>query len=409
MTEMNLGSFKIMKNLHYILFLFLSFSLIFTQTSQRDYNDELRYQNDAINAMKKEMKALRSKIGKANTNEVTTVKRITNLDEEIALVSKLIQSLSNEEQKTRNRVQVLEKDIKSKEEKLELLRLRYEQRIVNTYRKGRLSQLEQVLSSTSWRQAVYRTQYLKIISEIEQEMTKQIETLLVQISKQKLELETVLWQNTALKREKKSQMSSLRKMKIKREKQLTQIRQDKSALANYIQEKSAGIKQLEEILKKVLEDKARFEREERIRQQQEALQTKSFHALQGKLPWPAGGRIISKFGKQWNAKLKTTTENPGIDIKGKPGSAIRTVMNGVVTTITYIRGYGTTIIIDHAGGFYTVYSHVTNIQTHVDSEVRGGDVIAYMGDSGSINGSKLHFEIWGKGQKLNPEKWLTKQ
>ena len=70
------------------------------------------------------------------------------------------------------------------------------------------------------------------------------------------------------------------------------------------------------IIKKVLEDKARFEREERIRKQQEALKTKSFHALQGQLPWPAGGRIISKFGKQWNPKLKTTTENPGIDIKG---------------------------------------------------------------------------------------------
>ena len=158
-----------------------------------------------------------------------------------------------------------------------------------------------------------------------------------------------------------------------------------------------------------MEDKARFEREERIRQQQETLQTKSFNTLRGQLPWPASGRVISKFGKQWNAKLKTTTDNPGIDIKGKPGSAIRSVLNGVVTTITYIRGYGTTVIIDHGGGFYTVYSHVTNIQTHVDSEVRSGDVIAYMGDSGSINGSKLHFEIWGKGQKLNPEKWLAKQ
>mgnify|MGYP003321078678 CR=1 FL=1 len=246
-------------------------------------------------------------------------------------------------------------------------------------------------------------------SEIEQEMTKKIESLLLQISKDKLELETVLWQNMALKREKEGQMSSLRKIRIKREKELTRIRQDKNALANYIQEKSAGIKQLEGIIKKVLEDKARFEREERIRKQQEALKTKSFHALQGQLPWPAGGRIISKFGKQWNPKLKTTTENPGIDIKGKPGSAIRTIMSGVVTTITYIRGYGTTIIIDHGGGFYTVYSHVTNIQTHVDSETRSGDVIAYMGDSGSINGSKLHFEIWGKGKKLNPEKWLSKQ
>ena len=379
------------------------------QTSQRDYNEELRYQNEAINAMKKEMDDLRTKIRKTNTKEITTAKRITNLDEEIALVSKLIQSLKNEEQKTKNRVQILEKEIKSKEEELELLKLRYEQRVVNTYMRGRLSNLEKVLSSTSWRQAVYRTQYLKVISEIEQEMTKQIESLLIQISKQKLELESVLRNNLALKREKRKQMSSLRKMRIKRKKELTRIRQDKNALANYIQEKSAGIKQLEGIIKKVLEDKARFEREERIRQQQEALQTKSFNTLRGQLPWPASGRVISKFGKQWNAKLKTTTDNPGIDIKGKPGSAIRSVLNGVVTTITYIRGYGTTVIIDHGGGFYTVYSHVTNIQTHVDSEVRSGDVIAYMGDSGSINGSKLHFEIWGKGQKLNPEKWLAKQ
>lgn len=379
------------------------------QTSQRDYNEELRYQNEAINAMKKEMDDLRTKIRKTNTKEVTTAKRITNLDEEIALVSKLIQSLKNEEQKTKNRVQILEKEIKSKEEELELLKLRYEQRVVNTYMRGRLSNLEKVLSSTSWRQAVYRTQYLKVISEIEQEMTKQIESLLIQISKQKLELESVLRNNLALKREKRKQMSSLRKMRIKRKKELTRIRQDKNALANYIQEKSAGIKQLEGIIKKVLEDKARFEREERIRQQQEALQTKSFNTLRGQLPWPASGRVISKFGKQWNAKLKTTTDNPGIDIKGKPGSAIRSILNGVVTTITYIRGYGTTVIIDHGGGFYTVYSHVTNIQTHVDSEVRSGDVIAYMGDSGSINGSKLHFEIWGKGQKLNPEKWLAKQ
>jgi len=107
--------------------------------------------------------------------------------------------------------------------------------------------------------------------------------------------------------------------------------------------------------------------------------------------------------------LKTTTENPGIEIKGRPGSSIKTVLSGVITTITYIRGYGTTIIIDHGSGFYTVYSHVTNIETAVDSEVRAGDTIAYMGESGSINGSKLHFEIWGKGQKLDPEKWLTKK
>ena len=382
---------------------------ISAQTDQRDYNNELRYQNKAINALKNEIEQLRSKIKKTESRERSTASRISSLDEEIALTSRLVQSLKREEKKTRSRITRLKEDILKNENELEILRVRYEQRVVNSYLKGRITDLERVFSSTTWRQVMYRTHYLKIISDIEKKMTKQIEKLLIGISQQKLELEAALRENLILKRDKEKQMSSYRNMRINREQELSRIRFDKKALALYVNEKEAGLKQLENIIKMILEDRARFEREERIRQQQQALKTKSFSALKGRLPWPANGRIIAKFGRQWNPKLKTTTENPGIDIKGQPGSAIRAIIGGVVTTITYIRGYGTTIIIDHGGGFYTVYSHVTNIQTNVDSEVRNGDVIAYMGDSGSINGSKLHFEIWGKGQKLNPELWLSKK
>ena len=382
---------------------------ISAQTDQRDYNNELRYQNKAINALKNEIEQLRSKIKKTESRERSTARRISSLDEEIALTSRLVQSLKREEKKTRSRITRLKEDLLKNENELEILRVRYEQRVVNSYLKGRITDLERVFSSTTWRQAMYRTHYLKIISDIEKKMTKQIEKLLIGISQQKLELEAALRENLILKRDKEKQMSSYRNMRINREQELSRIRFDKKAMALYVNEKEAGLKQLENIIKKILEDRARFEREERIRQQQQALKTKSFSALKGRLPWPANGRIIAKFGRQWNPKLKTTTENPGIDIKGQPGSAIRAIIGGVVTTITYIRGYGTTIIIDHGGGFYTVYSHVTNIQINVDSEVRNGDVIAYMGDSGSINGSKLHFEIWGKGQKLNPELWLSKK
>ena len=382
---------------------------ISAQTDQRDYNNELRYQNKAINALKNEIEQLRSKIKKTESRERSTARRISSLDEEIALTSRLVQSLKREEKKTRSRITRLKEDLLKNENELEILRVRYEQRVVNSYLKGRITDLERVFSSTTWRQVMYRTHYLKIISDIEKKMTKQIEKLLIGISQQKLELEAALRENLILKRDKEKQMSSYRNMRINREQELSRIRFDKKALALYVNEKEAGLKQLENIIKMILEDRARFEREERIRQQQQALKTKSFSALKGRLPWPANGRIIAKFGRQWNPKLKTTTENPGIDIKGQPGSAIRAIIGGVVTTITYIRGYGTTIIIDHGGGFYTVYSHVTNIQINVDSEVRNGDVIAYMGDSGSINGSKLHFEIWGKGQKLNPELWLSKK
>jgi len=398
-----------MKFIIQIIFIIFSFQFIIAQSDERDYDEELKYQNNAINALKTEINQLRLKIKTAESRERSASTRISSLDEEISLTAKLIRSLKSEEEKTRKRILRLKSDILKNENELESLRARYKKRVVNSYRKGRLTDLEKVFSSTTWRQAIYRTQYLKIISDIEKKLTKQIERLLIQISQQKLELEAVLRNNLKLVRDKQQQISSYRDMRIDREKELNRIRNDKKALSNYIEEKEAGIIQLESIIKKVLEDKARFERELRIRKQQEALKTKSFKALKGQLPWPAEGRIIAKFGRQWNSKLKTTTENPGIDIKGQPGSPIRTVLGGVVTTITYIRGYGTTIIVDHGGGFYTVYSHVTNIQTVVDGQVRNGDIIAYMGDSDSINGSKLHFEIWGKGQKLDPEKWLIKK
>ena len=325
------------------------------------------------------------------------------------ILQKLLKELVKEEKLLVADITRLERKINESENNLESLRKLYAKRLATMYKKGQLSNLEKVLSSTSWRQAIYRSKYLKIISKIDQDAHDTIRSLLIEIGKQKLSLESALRKKRYLKKEREKTLSQVRSKKKKEQRELTRIRKSQKELKNYLSEKQAGMKQLEVIIKKIREDIARLDREERIRRQQMALQSKEFPKLKGQLAWPAEGRVSAKFGRQWNSKLKTTTENPGIDIKGKPGSSIRTVLGGVVTTITYIRGYGTTIIVDHGGGFYTVYSHVTNIQTNVDSQVRNGDVIAYMGDSGSINGSKLHFEIWGKGQKLDPERWLRKK
>ena len=78
--------------------------ILLAQSIQRDYSEELRYQNDAINKMKKEIEELSSKLRKASINEKSTSKRITNLDEELALINKLIQTLKKEEDLDRKSV-----------------------------------------------------------------------------------------------------------------------------------------------------------------------------------------------------------------------------------------------------------------------------------------------------------------
>ena len=130
--------------------------------------------------------------------------------------------------------------------------------------------------------------------------------------------------------------------------------------------------------------------------------------MMGKLSWPIEGGIISKFGTIRNPETGTITENVGIDILAKNGMPVQSVLDGVVSTITYIRGHGNIIILDHGGGFSTVYSHLDNITVHENEYVQSINPMAKVAapEKGII--AKLHFEVWGNQQKLNPEIWLVK-
>ena len=382
---------------------------IHAQDDRRDFDAELNYQSGAIDKVKKEIEETRRKIKSQKQKEKTTSRRLSNIDKEISLTNKLYSQLKNELNNTEVEIDKLSKGIKANEQQLSKLRYRYSQRITQMYKKGTLSDIEKILSSSSWRQAIYRAKYMGIISDIDQRTQNKIKSLLIDIGKQRISLESNYRNKVRLKKDQEESKVSLRASRRKRQKELDKIKKNQSELTKYLEEKQAGMQELEALLKKIRQDKSSYDRADRIRKQQAALKTQVFGKLKGQLPWPASGRVVKKFGRSWNSERKTTTENPGIDIKGKPGSPVRSIIGGIVTTITYIRGYGTTLIIDHGGGFYTVYSHVTNVEANEGKEVRAGDVIAYMGDAGSIEGSKLHFEVWGNGQKLNPEKWLMKR
>ena len=396
--------------LRFLLISALTFTaFVFPQENRRDFDTELDYQSEAIDKVRKEIEETRRRIKSEKKKEKSTARRLTNIDKEISLTDKLYTQLKQELGKNETEIDKLSTAIQANEHQLEILRDRYAVRVVQMYKKGTLADIEKLFSSSSWRQAVYRAKYMGVISNIDQKTQNKIKSLLIDIGRQRIGLESSYRNKVRLKKDQEDSKVTLRASRKKRQQELDKIRNNQSELTKYLEEKQAGMQELESLLKKIRQEKSSYDRADRIRKQQAALKTQTFGKLKGQLPWPAAGRVVKRFGRTWNSERKTTTENPGIDIKGKPGSPVRSVIGGIITTITYIRGYGTTIIIDHGGGFYTVYSHVTNVETNEESEVQAGDIIAYMGNAGSIDGSKLHFEIWGHGQKLNPEKWLMKR
>ena len=391
-----------------IIILILLSRFLFSQTSTKDYDKQLIVQDNAINSLKNEIGETRKDILNQENKERSTAKRITSLEKEMSLTAQLINKLTNLERYTKSLIRKLEEFIPENERMLETYLNRYEKRAIEIYKKGSPTSLVKLMSSYTWRQAVYRVRYMKIVSEIEKTMQDSIQLLLVDITNQKTDLNDALRKNISAKNDKAKQQALLSKNKRITQNELRNIQQDKNELEKYLAEKQEGLKQLEAVRQKLLNDKNKDLREKRIREQQKYLNTKQFAELKGHLLWPVEGKVVAKFGSQRNAELKTMTENPGIDIEGTPKSPVRAVLNGIVTTITFIRGYGTTIIIDHGDGYYTVYTHVTDLQIHEDGEVKSRDIIAYTGEYDAINGSKLHFEIWGNQKKLNPEHWLIK-
>ena len=104
-----------MKLIIQISFIIFCSSILFAQSEERDYEEELKYQNRAINSLKAEIEQLRSKIKSTESRERSASNRILSLDEEISLTAKLIRSLKNEEEKTRGKIIQLKTEILNNE------------------------------------------------------------------------------------------------------------------------------------------------------------------------------------------------------------------------------------------------------------------------------------------------------
>lgn len=123
------------------------------------------------------------------------------------------------------------------------------------------------------------------------------------------------------------------------------------------------------------------------------------------LPWPTSSRAIAQgYGMYRNPQTGTTLENPGIDIRSSKGSGVDAVASGKVSTVTWLPGFGSLVIVDHQNGFRTVYANLASVRVSSGASVQAG---TQLGSSGSsMDGDVVHFEVWNGSSRLNPLAYL---
>ena len=123
-----------------------------------------------------------------------------------------------------------------------------------------------------------------------------------------------------------------------------------------------------------------------------------------KFSWPVRGKILSAFGTKPNGLV-----NDGINIAASRGTTVKAAENGVVAYAgNEVKGMGNLIIIQHSGGWMTVYAHLDSMALRRGARVNVGQKIGTVGASGKVDRPQLHFEIRKGTKAYNPSQYLKK-
>jgi murein hydrolase activator len=143
-------------------------------------------------------------------------------------------------------------------------------------------------------------------------------------------------------------------------------------------------------------------------QSKEAPAAGGLESMRGKLDWPVKGQVLGSFGKTKHHEFATEVFRKGLEIEAPVGEEIRAVEKGKVVFADRFSGYGKMLIIDHGDRYYTVYAHLSDFLKKNGDLVRRGEAVALVGDSDSLAGSKLYFEMRKDGKSIDPAPWFRR-
>lgn len=132
------------------------------------------------------------------------------------------------------------------------------------------------------------------------------------------------------------------------------------------------------------------------------------HNHRGDLAWPVAGPVRVAFGERIDLAYGTVTAHNGWDIGAPMGSRVQAIGPGRIVYADWLRGYGQVVIVDHHDALHAVVAHLGSIDVNVGDAVTAGQTLGTVGDTGSLRGAVLYFELRHKGAPIDPKGWLRR-
>lgn len=366
------------------------------------------------------LKEKRRQIELLKTEEKSVLNTLSLLDQNLNMTREYLEALGQSEVEVQGKLSKISSEIDSLDLEIVGLRRAMEARIRVLYIQGDKSRAEALYRLLMQKENPERQLYL--VHRLLNDDAARIETLKAAIEARNSKKRSEARHLSELKdiRQKKSEEEAGLKEQIDgQETALRTLQNDqemqKAALAEFERNQKTMlslIKKLEEKRRKELaEAKRKKEAEEKRKKEAKEKQKEAAKpapkVAAGPKCLPLEGDVISKFGTQEHPVLHIPIRNLGVEIRGKKGAKIKAAAAGTVALVSEIDGRGPSVIIEHPGGFYSVYGHLSNVRVKEGDQVSNCEEIGVVGDVASLNGIKLYFQVSSGTEPLDPLKWLS--
>jgi septal ring factor EnvC (AmiA/AmiB activator) len=357
----------------------------------------------ALPELQQRLAAEREAAQKLAGREATVLGRLADLERQIELESRALRAAQVRLKAATQRLSVAEERSRKAQGELDAATSVVEPRLVARYRLGREGYVRFLLGSRSIADLLQRRRLFNTLlqSDLDALALLRAQAQVAKAARDEL-ADAHAEQDQSVKTEAERRASLHEK-----------VDQQRTLLASVQKEKAVheqAVRELEEAEKDLTHKLAEIRKSHPTLVAPEVLLKASIRKARGKLPFPVEqGKIEVPFGRAVDPRFGTVTLQTGIDVRAPIGTPVRAVWDGKVAHAGWFKGFGNLLIVDHGSGMFSLMAHLDQLQKALGDTVRAGEEVGTVGETGSLKGPYLYFELRDGQKPLDPERWLTRK
>ncbi|HDQ25400.1 MAG TPA: hypothetical protein ENN43_01480 [bacterium] len=370
------------------------------QEEYKDYKKDLQKTQNELKSLRERIKKERALINRERGKEKAAAGQLRRLERELDITRKEMAVFENNVKVLERNLRELDSRIEENKRLIELKKNAVERIIRGEHKKGKKGYVKFLFNSKGFSEFIKRYKFMKVISR---ESAAAVAAYTNAIKQLEDDRESIISY--------RQEIEAMKKEKADRAKRFNNERKQKAALLNTIRanigQKQKAVEDLEQSAKNlnVLLEKMAVSIELTDKEAGEA-----FTGSRGKFPWPVeGGRVVSSFGRYNHPKFGSIVNNRGIHISVNQGAPVFSVFKGTVGYAGWFDGYGKMVILNHGGGYYSIYGHLSEVFVREGQAVAVRQKIGEAGDTESFHGPALYFELRNRTTPMNPITYLSKR